>query len=60
MSAVDIPQIIHMCVSGITTLAALYFKVAHGKLLERVSVLEGRSLNEKKRLDKLDSHRRKK
>lgn len=58
MSAVDIPQIIHMCVSGITTLAALYFKMAHGKLETRVAVLEERSQNEKERLDKLESCRR--
>lgn len=51
MSAVDIPQIIHMCISGIMGLAALYFKMAHGKLETRVAVLEERSLNEKDRLE---------
>jgi hypothetical protein len=58
MSAVDIPQIIHMCISGIMGLAALYFKMAHGKLETRVAVLEERSLNEKDRLDKLEDCRR--
>jgi hypothetical protein len=58
MSAVDIPQIIHMCFSGIMGLAALYFKMVNGKLETRVAVLEERSRNEQDRLDNLESRRR--
>ena len=58
MTAVDIPQIIHMCVSGITGLAVLYFKMTNTKLETRVAVLEERIQNEKDRLDRLDSGRK--
>lgn len=59
MSVVDIPQIIHMCFSGIMGLAVLYFKMVNNKLETRIAVLEERSQNEKERLDKLDSGRKK-
>jgi len=59
MSAVDIPQIIHMCFSGIMGLAALYFKVTHSKMAARVATLEEKTVDQKKRLNKLESGRRK-
>jgi hypothetical protein len=52
---VDLIQITHMAISGLTSLAALYFKTEHGKLSTRVAVLEERSKNDKDLLDKLDS-----
>jgi hypothetical protein len=55
----DAVQITHMIVSGLTSAAALYFKMAHSKLLTKVDVLEKRIRKGKKRLDRLESGRKK-
>jgi hypothetical protein len=51
---VDVVQIVHMSISGLTSLAALYFKTAHSKLSERLATLEERSKNDQALIDKLD------
>jgi hypothetical protein len=56
---IDAVQITHMIVSGLTSAAALYFKSAHSKLLTKVAILEERIQNEKERLDRLESGRKK-
>jgi hypothetical protein len=50
----DVISVAHMSISGLTSVAALYFKAAHGKLSERVAVLEERSKNDRDLIQNID------